>query len=234
MDADDVCLPKRFERQIGFLGVRPDHAAVGTGVVLIDIAGNRLCEVFSKRTTHEEIDGYHLCAGSSAIAHPTAMIRRSTLDALGGYRDFSTSQDLDLWLRLGEHGFLANIPEPLLKYRLHSKSVSFMKRDQKNRNKRRILEDAYRRRGLDLSRISVKEFQKRSVGDLSRRCAAYALAGGALKAARRHALQAVCRQPHRLRNWAILGEALCGKKGMQIVVWPYRFLKGLGRWWPRS
>jgi hypothetical protein len=53
------------------------------------------------------------------------MYRTDAVKAAGGYEQrFFLVEDLDLWLKLGEIGELANIPEPLLSYRTNSNSVS--------------------------------------------------------------------------------------------------------------
>ena len=51
------------------------------------------------------------------MSHPVVMIRRKAMLAVGKYRDI-VSEDADLFLRLAEHGRLANLPEVLLKYRI--------------------------------------------------------------------------------------------------------------------
>jgi hypothetical protein len=53
------------------------------------------------------------------------MFRRESVMAAGGYRqDFYPAEDLDLFLRLGELGKVANISKSLLKYRIHQDSIS--------------------------------------------------------------------------------------------------------------
>ena len=41
MDADDVMLPDRLERQVAYLDGHPDVALLGGGIVLVDEAGTR-------------------------------------------------------------------------------------------------------------------------------------------------------------------------------------------------
>jgi hypothetical protein len=57
------------------------------------------------------------------------MMRRKNVLHLGGYRDIAglCAQDYDLWLRLAEHGEIANLAEPLLRYRVHEKQISVSK-----------------------------------------------------------------------------------------------------------
>jgi hypothetical protein len=53
------------------------------------------------------------------IAHPAATIRRSALDAVGGYDPrYRRCQDYDLWLRIAARWPLANLEQPLLRYRI--------------------------------------------------------------------------------------------------------------------
>jgi hypothetical protein len=71
------------------------------------------------------------------------------MEQVGGYDTrFKTSQDLDLWLRLGEVGKLANVPKPVLKFRLHEASVSETKREQQRKMGQLACEEAWQRRGL--------------------------------------------------------------------------------------
>ncbi len=73
------------------------------------------------------------------------------MTALGGYRtEMEPSEDLDLFLRLSERGRIANLPEVLLHYRQHVKSVNHTRFEEQNRAARRIIADAYARRGVTL------------------------------------------------------------------------------------
>ncbi len=90
-----------------------------------------------------------LLKGHNAICHPAAMIRRTAMEKVGGYDTrFKTSQDLDLWLRLGEVGKLANVSAPVLQFRLHESSVSETKREQQRQMGKLACEEAWKRRGF--------------------------------------------------------------------------------------
>ena len=60
------------------------------------------------------------------LAHSAVMIRKSTLVKcdLNYNSNLSIAQDYDLWVRMFEHCSFANIPEPLLKYRIHENQNS--------------------------------------------------------------------------------------------------------------
>ena len=61
----------------------------------------------------------------AALSHPTVMMRRDAILALGGYRPaYRHAEDYDLWLRVAERHDLANLPDRLLWYRHHPGKAS--------------------------------------------------------------------------------------------------------------
>jgi Glycosyltransferase like family 2 len=60
--------------------------------------------------------------------HPTVCIRRNAFWEAGGYSgSFEGAEDFELWLRMSRRGLLANLPDNLLLYRVHSGQVSSKK-----------------------------------------------------------------------------------------------------------
>ncbi len=148
MDADDLCLPDRLARQVTHLQAHSRVVCVGGDHELIDERGRRLTTV---RTLTSDAEIQHQALrGHCAICHPTAMARRVPMQQLGGYRaQFYPAEDLDLWLRMGEVGELANLRGTVLRYRLHTESISGAAAQGRQRDAmRRSCEDAWRRRGL--------------------------------------------------------------------------------------
>lgn len=128
IDADDIAEPDRFARQVAFLQAHPGVAALGSAIRIIGEDG-----VFVRLQSYPcgpaavAAAMLHRCA----LAHPAVMMRRDAVLEIGGYREaFRHGEDYDLWLRLGEHHELDNLPEPLLRYRQHGSSVSFRHRQQ--------------------------------------------------------------------------------------------------------
>ena len=116
LDADDIAVPDRLERQVTWLEANPSVAALGGSIISIDRNDRKLrlhiYPVGSVRT---------LMLRGPAIAHPTAMMRKSVLTAIGGYRTaFDVAEDYDMWLRMAEKADIANIPAVLTYYRLHA------------------------------------------------------------------------------------------------------------------
>lgn len=123
MDADDISHPNRFLEQINYLREHPLVVCVGSYYEVIDEDGD-LLTTLNAPTKNESIQ-QALIKGHTVICHPTAIYRKDAFEKAGGYDNkFFLVEDLDLWLKLGELGELANIPIPLVKYRTNINSVS--------------------------------------------------------------------------------------------------------------
>jgi glycosyltransferase involved in cell wall biosynthesis len=148
MDQDDVCMPLRFQRQLEFLEAHPDHVAVGGWIIQMNEAGLPI-GIIKCPCEHSEIDEANL-KGYCSVWHPTALIRKDAMVAVEGYRDeFDSAADLDLWLRLAEIGNIANVPEIVLRYRLHGGSTSQLKIEAQRASAERACSYAWQRRGTD-------------------------------------------------------------------------------------
>lgn len=124
LDADDEALPQRLERQVNFMESNRDCVVVGGGVLNIDEDGDPFSiELYP--VEHEDIES-RMLSGRGGIIHPSTMIRRAPMVGCGGYStNCPVVEDQDLWLRLALRGQLANIPEVLIRYRVHAGNISF-------------------------------------------------------------------------------------------------------------
>lgn len=145
MDADDIAMPDRLARQAEFLRTHPEVLCVSGAFGLIDQAGRYLTTLHPP-TSNAEIQD-HLVRGHCAIVHPAVMARLQPIRELGGYQ-CDLVEDLDLWLRLGEKGELANLSEVVLQYRLHAASISERAGHKQRDAGRLVCEAAWRRRGI--------------------------------------------------------------------------------------
>jgi hypothetical protein len=127
MDADDVCRPERFARQVAFLGAHPDYGVLGSWSEDIDERGRSIQSVArgqDQPTSHEALLA-SIDAGGPLLCHPSVMLRAEVVRAAGGYHAaFRHCEDLDLWLRLATRTRLCSLPERLLRYRRSDGQVS--------------------------------------------------------------------------------------------------------------
>lgn len=120
-DADDLCRPERFAVQI-------PRMAGADGEAGADLLGGAMQE-FSDRIApgegplrtrplaHDEI--VHYLGRHSPFHHPTIVLRRSVVLAVGGYRDLPLLEDYWLWERMMLGGArMANVEEVVVDYRV--------------------------------------------------------------------------------------------------------------------
>ena len=210
MDADDVALPQRLARQVNYLQAHQDVVCVGTAVHLIDGAG-RFLRDGHPGMDHEAIQRRAL-AGDCPLNHPSVMLRRAAVEAVGGYRaEFEPAEDLDLWLRLGEIGRLTNLPEVLMKYRQHARSFSEQhQRRQLERSAAAVLE-ACRRRGIPPQAVALRPWRPTDRRSRMRTYVGYGRRGlerGDYRMALHYGLQAIAQVPWDPDGWRLLARAL--------------------------
>ncbi|MBI1248247.1 glycosyltransferase [bacterium] len=116
-DADDIWEPHRIATQVQRFQQDPDLVVLGSTLKIIDDDGNLLGYRDYPRD-HEAIA--QALRRYNAMAHPVVMFRREAVLAQGGYQKEILIEDYDLWCRLIRSGAkFANLPEPLLQYRVH-------------------------------------------------------------------------------------------------------------------
>jgi glycosyltransferase involved in cell wall biosynthesis len=148
MDADDVCLPDRFVKQLAYLESHPDCVLLGSMCTVIDPLCLPLYET-ERLLTHEELDRELMKGRGGVIRHPVAMIRREPFMRIGAYRQqYQWAEDLDLFLRLAEIGRIANLPDTLLHYRQHPQSVNRTRYEEQAKLITRVVREAAQRRGV--------------------------------------------------------------------------------------
>ena len=116
MDADDISLPTRCEKQIIEFEKNPNLDIVGCPV--IEFIGDINNKVGRRDVPLENEEIYRYCRKRDPFNHPTVMYRKSKLESVGYYGDIRKNQDTDLWIRMLRNGAICkNIPEYLVMFR---------------------------------------------------------------------------------------------------------------------
>ena len=135
-DADDLSHRSRLALQRDHLVTHPRVSLVGCRVRLFPLAGvgmRRWVTWHNGLVTHEGMARDALI--DSPLAHGTALIRRSALEQVGGWRERGWPEDLDLWLRMLRAGHrFAKLPRTLYAWRQHPASAT--RRDPRYRRER--------------------------------------------------------------------------------------------------
>jgi hypothetical protein len=217
MDADDISCPSRLQKQIAYLDANPDCVAVGSAVAVIDETGEHVgTRKFPEH--HEGITDKLISGWSNAFAHPTVVMRREALLAVGGYRDECVpSEDLDLWIRLSKVGKLANISERLLQYRRHTDTVGVRDGELQCAVGTVIVNEARKQKGLRLLDAPTPSVPRSRRALYHFECARTALLTGTRAVALRHTRATIASEPSWLRPYIVL--AACA-----IPQWTVRLL----------
>lgn len=121
MDADDISMSSRAEKQYQFMESNPDVALVGTQVQMIgdEKPGWEIALPLSHDRIVSALMNLH-----HGMCHGSSMFRNELIQQIGGYwKEHRTYDDWDMFLRISEHGTLANLPEVLYQYRLLPSSL---------------------------------------------------------------------------------------------------------------
>lgn len=116
LDADDLSLPTRCEKELDVLEKEKDLAVVGSDIYEFEVDPEVITSI--KKMPTEPDDIYKFGKKRNPFNHSTVIFRKSILLANGGYSPMRRSQDLELFTRLLFKGCKCrNIGEPLVLFR---------------------------------------------------------------------------------------------------------------------
>lgn len=128
MDADDISLPNRLEKQIKAISIDPEIVALGSYAYHISSQGKILS--IQKQGPITSTEFYQLLAQGEIpyVIHSTVLLKKEALLEVGAYDPkFPLAEDLELLSRMSHYGSIIALPEPLILYRVHPKSASMQK-----------------------------------------------------------------------------------------------------------
>ncbi len=120
MDADDISMPERLEKEAAFLDHNPDYGAVaGLAEYIPHREGTegfkRYVDWSNEIRSYKDIINRQFV--EMPLINPTAMWRKSVSDKLGMYKKGDFPEDYEMWLRWLAAGIkIRKLPEPVLKW----------------------------------------------------------------------------------------------------------------------
>jgi len=114
MDADDICLPNRFEKQLSLISSDPSLSILGSWIQEYDETMQEAKGIRKLPESDEEVRAY--ARWRCPFNHMTVMYRKSVLEKVGAYKDYgAVGDDYELWARFIMQGYkTANIQEVLV------------------------------------------------------------------------------------------------------------------------
>lgn len=159
MDADDLMLPDRIERQVNYLDTHPDVDMIGGGAIIIDDEN----QIIGQRRTNRpmQIDQKKWLEGNGFI-HPTVIGKIDFFKKLKYSIEFSGVEDVHLWMRASKENKLVKLPDYVMFYRdpLKFKLKTFLLRQRQIRRlyRSRDMREILSRRPI--CRLLIKSYLK--------------------------------------------------------------------------
>lgn len=120
IDADDIWLPEKLEKQIEFLKINPEISILGTQIYTFKDSESDIIENLNYEYPCEDIDIRNtLFKNCNCIAHPSVIVRSIVYKKIGVYDDiYKFAEDYQFWLKAAIYFKFANLKEKLVKYRI--------------------------------------------------------------------------------------------------------------------
>lgn len=145
-DSDDVAMPEKFKLQIDFLKKNPRFGMIGSWVKMIDEDGNLLKKRWRLNAKPEQIPAILLFR--NYFVQSAVVMRREAIPK-GGYRKgFDLVEDWMMWYEIAAKYSVWNLPEYLVKYRVHSQGNSQKDEELMHRKDRMIYETLFLKLGI--------------------------------------------------------------------------------------
>jgi glycosyltransferase involved in cell wall biosynthesis len=160
LDADDLWLPSKLEKQVSLLSTHAEADWVYSDAIVFDSERRTvICRISERLALHDGsvLRELLLC---SFIPSPTPLIRREVFDESGLFDEspaLRIGEDWNMWLRIAERHPIAVIREPLALVRAHDMSMTqTTNADAIYESKRRIVELAVARNAESLQSIKAR------------------------------------------------------------------------------
>ncbi len=154
LDADDIAMPSRFEKQIRILNNNENIGVCGSWFTTF---GEKMSDkVIQHPENHNQIKVNFLI--DCTIGNSTALFRKNVLDGIRYDKDFVPAEDYHLWSRLITKTQFYIIQESLVRYRIHDTNISQTKIDNVKRSTKRVKIGLLKEFGIQEDNTQIESF----------------------------------------------------------------------------
>lgn len=146
MDADDISLPFRLEKQVNYMEKNKNVDVCGSWSMTI---GKIVGEIRKYPSNHEEIRCQLLL--NNIMCHSSVIIREKSISE-GNIRynpSLLYAQDFDFFVRMINDYSFANIPEVLIHYRIHDDQIAEQKKNEQNFTANSIIKEQLKKLSIN-------------------------------------------------------------------------------------
>ena len=153
MDADDISKRHRLRKQIRFMEENPEVGVSGTWIRLF---GDQPRVIERCPVGASVVKSYLLF--DNPMSHSSVIMRRAAMEQFHLRYDpfFKRTEDFDLWSRASEFFAMDNLPEVLIRFRVHGASVTSTTQDVMTQQTEKILARLLKRVGVEPTSEELK------------------------------------------------------------------------------
>jgi len=214
LDADDIAENNWLKLLFEFMNKNPDCVVAGCRIVSMDEDGALISNEM-QALSEDEIEEV-LLRGRGGIVNSGCIMRIDAVRKAGGYDpDLPVGEDVDLFLKLGEMGRLANLPDRLLRVRRNFDSTCWVNVDEHVKCGEKIVRAAYIRRGLPLEEIHISRPPAVTPYDEMVRWSMLACYDGFMGTAWKYVWKVVKAKPMMVKSWKAMGRVVAYAVGLK-------------------
>lgn len=146
MDADDISMAERFAQQVAYLDQHPETVLCGANAVIF---GEMMSDTRTDVPCNDRKARIQM-AITNPFIHPVVMMQKKLLNGLRYDRAFEGREDYRMWMVLSQNGKMANLSQPLLRYRSHGAQVTQREDDEKVQKHFRLKKTYYQELNIGL------------------------------------------------------------------------------------
>ena len=141
MHSDDLMIQERLCVQVSYLEYNSQVDIIGGSMEIFGSSNDPKHKIGiskSRSDANDKIIEYML--HKNPLFHPTTMIRRDKLIHNNLYyrKKYDSAEDYDLWIRASRKLIIKNLPDVVIKYRIHDQQFGYEKREKLNKLVNRI------------------------------------------------------------------------------------------------
>ena len=136
MDADDIMMPDRLERQYNYMEGHPDVDILGGAIITFSEGWSNLVQYKETLITVRDL------MDEPVFAHPAVMMRAESIAGIRYEQEFVYVEDFRFWCQALKRGLkMLNLPDVVIRYRVSGNSICSLHKDEQRAAAAKVRKD---------------------------------------------------------------------------------------------